>query len=148
HLHRAAELETQSENAAGKNFSEPGGAGDFAQRRPRPRRRPPTVAQAFQPAGSRDFPVPFWIGTGDWKVARTRRLESLRYMLIPRAAAKAFLFTLTRFVGEHALFGAGGTLPFLATDFFELSSLGIRAALLLLFNLVEQQVPRQKPVHG
>ena len=39
-----------------------------------------SVAQAFQPAGSRDFPVPcFNAGTGDWKVARTRRQECLRY---------------------------------------------------------------------
>ena len=38
------------------------------------------VAQTFLSAGSRDFPVPcFHSGTGDWKVARTRRLESLRY---------------------------------------------------------------------
>jgi len=44
------------------------------------------VAQTFLSAGSRDFPVPcFRAGTGDWKpnvglrVARTRRLESLRY---------------------------------------------------------------------
>jgi len=39
-----------------------------------------TVAQTFRSAGSRDFPVPSSrSGTGDWKVARTRRLESLRY---------------------------------------------------------------------
>jgi hypothetical protein len=43
------------------------------------------VAQTFLSAGSRDFPVPC-SGTGDWKpnvglrVARTRRLESLRYL--------------------------------------------------------------------
>jgi len=38
------------------------------------------VAQTFLSAGSRDFPVPcFHAGIGDWKVARTRRLESLRY---------------------------------------------------------------------
>jgi len=38
------------------------------------------VARTFLSAGSRDFPVPcFHAGTGDWKVARTRRLESLRY---------------------------------------------------------------------
>ena len=36
------------------------------------------VGQAFQPAGSPDFPVRCFFGTGDWKVARTRRLESLR----------------------------------------------------------------------
>jgi len=42
-------------------------------------RRASRVAQAFQPASSRDFPVPFEFETGDWKVARTRRLESLRY---------------------------------------------------------------------
>ena len=34
----------------------------------------------FLSAGSQDFPVPcFGAGTGDWKVARTRRLDSLRY---------------------------------------------------------------------
>ena len=38
------------------------------------------LAQTFESAGSRDFPVPcFRVGTGDRKVARTRRLESLRY---------------------------------------------------------------------
>jgi REP element-mobilizing transposase RayT len=41
----------------------------------------PSVAQAFLSAGSRDFPVPC-SGTGDWKVARTRRLESLRYIVV------------------------------------------------------------------
>lgn len=45
------------------------------------------VAQTCLSAGSRDFPVPwFRSGTGDWKpnvglrVARTCRLESLRYL--------------------------------------------------------------------
>ena len=43
-------------------------------------RSPLHVAQAFLPAGSRDIPVPcFCFGTGDWKVARTRRQECLRY---------------------------------------------------------------------
>ena len=38
------------------------------------------VAQTFRSAGSRDFPVPCCrSGTGDWKVARTRRLEGLRH---------------------------------------------------------------------
>jgi len=42
------------------------------------------VAQAFQPAGSRNFPVP-WLKRdfgwpGDWKAARTSRLESLLYL--------------------------------------------------------------------
>jgi hypothetical protein len=36
------------------------------------------VGQAFQPAGLPDFPVR-WTKTSDSKVARTRRLESLRY---------------------------------------------------------------------
>jgi len=41
------------------------------------------VAQTFLSGGSRDFPVPcFLSGTGDWKVATTRRLESLRYQRI------------------------------------------------------------------
>jgi hypothetical protein len=39
------------------------------------------VTQAFQ------FRVS---GTGDWKVARTRRLESLRYTVVP-APAKAVI---------------------------------------------------------
>jgi len=44
---------------------------------------PGDVAQTFLSAGPRDFPVPcFRSGTGDWKVARTRRLESLRYCRI------------------------------------------------------------------
>ena len=37
------------------------------------------VARAFQPAGSRNFPVPCSagsLGTGDWKVPRTRRQDS------------------------------------------------------------------------
>jgi hypothetical protein len=42
------------------------------------------VGQAFQPAGSRDFLVPYFVvlsmETGDWKVARTGRLESLPYV--------------------------------------------------------------------
>jgi hypothetical protein len=39
------------------------------------------VAQAFQPASSRDFPVPSpCFIAGDWKVARTRRQECLRYI--------------------------------------------------------------------
>jgi hypothetical protein len=38
----------------------------------------PRVAQTFQSAGSRDFPVPCR-ETGNWKVARTRRQECLRY---------------------------------------------------------------------
>ena len=42
----------------------------------------PPVAQAFQRAGSRNFPVP-WTSllsrTGDWKVPSTRRQECLRY---------------------------------------------------------------------
>src|SRR5258708_30869366 len=40
------------------------------------------VAQAFQPAGSRNFPVPRWswrLQTGDSKVPSTRRQECLRY---------------------------------------------------------------------
>jgi hypothetical protein len=39
------------------------------------------VAQTFLSAGSRDIPVPCFQSarTGDWKVARTRRLESLRH---------------------------------------------------------------------
>src|SRR5688572_6342644 len=44
-------------------------------------------AQAFQPAGSRDIPVPCSrLRTGDWKVARTRRQGCLRY-LARRASA-------------------------------------------------------------
>src|ERR1043165_3388980 len=40
------------------------------------------VARAFQPAGLRNFPVPCStgsLGTGDWKVPRTRGQECLRY---------------------------------------------------------------------
>src|SRR5262249_42835720 len=50
------------------------------QRLPQPFQRPlrNAVVQAFQPAGSRDFRVPCF-GTGDWKVARTRRQECLRH---------------------------------------------------------------------
>jgi len=42
------------------------------------------VAQTFLSAGSRDILVPcFWRqATGDWKVPRTRRLESLRYIAV------------------------------------------------------------------
>jgi len=42
------------------------------------------VAQTFLPAGSRHIPVPhFYLAkTGDWKAARTRRLESLRYVAL------------------------------------------------------------------
>ena len=43
---------------------------------------PRPVAQAFQPAGSRNFLVPRCsrrLETGDWKVPRTRRQECLRY---------------------------------------------------------------------
>src|SRR5437773_12409080 len=36
------------------------------------------VAQTFQSAGCGDFPVPTF-GPRNWKVPRTRRLESLRY---------------------------------------------------------------------
>src|SRR5208282_5010474 len=60
--------------------------GEFSTRIPKPG-CDTLVAQAFQPAGSRDFPVPFfWSGTGDWKpnvglrVTRTRRQECLRYV--------------------------------------------------------------------
>jgi hypothetical protein len=47
------------------------------------------VGQAFQPAGLRGFPAPCFnplpdtihnMQTGDWKVARTGRLESLPYI--------------------------------------------------------------------
>ena len=48
------------------------------------------VAQAFLPAGSRDFPVPCFLavhlapGIGDWKVAFTRRQECLgRHACVP-----------------------------------------------------------------
>jgi len=37
------------------------------------------VGQAFQPAGAPDFPVRCFAEPGDWKVARTGRLESLPY---------------------------------------------------------------------
>src|ERR1039458_7884101 len=48
------------------------------------------VAQAFQPAGSRDIPVPCWrddgkgwaARIGDWKVPKTRRQECLRYAFL------------------------------------------------------------------
>src|SRR3569833_1159538 len=36
------------------------------------------VAQVFQPAGSRDFPVPCSKRTGGWKAARTRRAASAK----------------------------------------------------------------------
>jgi hypothetical protein len=39
---------------------------------------PSSVGQAFQPAGSQDFPV-LCSRMGDWKVALTGRLESLPY---------------------------------------------------------------------
>src|SRR5438552_3846137 len=48
------------------------------------------VARAFQPAGSRNFPVPCF-ANGDWKVARTRRQECLRYTLGIALAALALL---------------------------------------------------------
>jgi hypothetical protein len=47
------------------------------------------VALAFLPAGSRDFRVPCFLagmlgpGTGDWKVASTRRQECRRYAGVP-----------------------------------------------------------------
>ena len=47
------------------------------------------VAQTFLSAGSRNFPVPSLCvaqETGDWKVPRTRRLESLRYDTTPALA--------------------------------------------------------------
>src|SRR5437016_3560375 len=53
------------------------------------------VAQTFLSAGSRNFPVPCFaqlLGTGDWKVPRTRRLESLRYDTTP---------ALAKFGGEY-----------------------------------------------
>ncbi len=39
-----------------------------------------TVGQAFQPAGSPDFPVRCCWETGDWKVAPTGRQECLPYV--------------------------------------------------------------------
>src|SRR5438874_864255 len=39
----------------------------------------PLVAQAFQPAGCETFQ--FRVRTGDWKVARTRTFENVRYMV-------------------------------------------------------------------
>src|SRR5216117_2564676 len=42
------------------------------------------VAQTFQSAGCGDFPVPTF-GPRNWKVPRTRRLESLRYEASARA---------------------------------------------------------------
>src|SRR5436309_7612719 len=42
------------------------------------------VAQTFQSAGCGDFPVPTF-GPRNWKVPRTRRLESLRYEAAARA---------------------------------------------------------------
>ena len=38
-----------------------------------------TVGQAFQPAGTPDFPVRCFEGTGDWKVVGTGRQECLPY---------------------------------------------------------------------
>jgi hypothetical protein len=49
---------------------------------PAPPARHRPVAQAFQPAGLRNFPVPRLSRpeqTGDWKVPSTRRQECLRY---------------------------------------------------------------------
>ena len=64
----------------------------------------PAVAQAFQPAGSRDFPVPcFRSGTGDWKVARTRRQECLRYVTLLRHKAERPLRIQHRSAGERFL---------------------------------------------
>src|SRR6266568_3149583 len=54
--------------------------GNLSSRQTRP--LPGTLAQAFQPAGSRNFPVPraSWpVRIGDWKVPRTRRQECPRY---------------------------------------------------------------------
>src|SRR5437867_12602731 len=58
--------------------------------------KPHLVAQTFQSAGSRNFPVPR-AKRGDWKVPTTRRLESLRYRA--RRANPA--------LEEAAPFGAG-----------------------------------------
>jgi hypothetical protein len=51
------------------------------------RLRANSVAQAFQPAGSPDFPGRH---RGDWKVAPTRRQECLRYVTIPSRSLANF----------------------------------------------------------
>src|SRR5437867_12865664 len=45
------------------------------------------VAQTFQSAASRNFPVP--CARGDWKVPTTRRLESLCYRIVKLARAES-----------------------------------------------------------
>ena len=44
------------------------------------------VGQTFLSAGEADFPVRGIEGCGDWKVARTGRLESLPYVTVPNPA--------------------------------------------------------------
>jgi hypothetical protein len=61
--------------------------------------RPQPVAQAFQPAGLRNFLVPRCsrpLKTGDWKVPRTRRQECLRYGAEQVPDSNPLLFSLAR----------------------------------------------------
>jgi hypothetical protein len=72
-----------------------------------------SVAQTFQSAGSRDFLVPCSedLGTGDWKpnvglrVARTHRLESLRYDPVYEEVPRLTLFGFLGKTLGQALFG-------------------------------------------
>ena len=51
-------------------------------------------------------------------------------------------------VSEHALFRAGGAFSFLAADFLDARPFLLHVALPHPLDLVEQQSPRQKAVHG
>ena len=48
------------------------------------------VGQAFQPAGEWGFPAPRPT-PGDWKVARTGRLESLPYVMMRTAVTQTVM---------------------------------------------------------
>jgi hypothetical protein len=69
------------------------------------------VGQAFQPAGAPDFPVRcsapirYCAGPGDWKVARTGRLESLPYLWSKMFRRFVIVVLLLKFAG-HFSFGA------------------------------------------
>lgn len=65
-----------------------------------------------------------------------------------RKTARCFLGRVLGFIGEHPVFGAAGAFAFLSADFFNLRAFGRYKAILLRFNLVQQQSPRDETVES
>ena len=53
---------------------------------------------------------------------------------------------MMRFVGKHSLFGGATAAPLLAAEFFGTGTLGIGAAFLARFNLVQQQFAGEESI--